>query len=94
MAPRSWKLIGQIDKATQTMPLEWLKPGWRGNSNEENERKRSRGEVAETKRYPRFSEEIEIAHLETGEETVGDTLEEAQRRTLEIYEEEICEQDL
>ena len=85
MAPRSWKLIELTDKATQTMPLEWLQRGWREKGSEENERKRPRWEETE--------EEIEIEHLGTGEEMVGGTLEEVQKM-LEIYEEDIWAQDL
>ena len=55
-------------------------------NSEENVRKRARWEETE--------DEIEIDHLETGEEMVADTLEEVQKRMLDIYEEQICERDL
>ena len=79
MAPRSWSLIELTDKTTQTTPLEWTKRGWQENGSEEKENKRPRwGEI---------EDEIEVDHLETGEEMIGETLEEVQKRMLEFYEE-------
>ena len=86
MAPRSWKLTELPDKATQTMPLEWLQQGWQEKGSEEKEKKRPREEETEG--------EIEVKHLETGEGMIGDTLKGVQRRMLEYYEEEMNEQDL
>ena len=41
MAPRSWSLIERIDKATRTMPIEWVQRGWQeqNDGGEENEQK-------------------------------------------------------
>ena len=79
MATRSWSLIELADKATQTMPLGRMKRGWKENGSEEKENKRPRwGEI---------EDEIEVDHLETGEEMIGETLEEVQKRMLEFYEE-------
>ena len=82
MAPQSWKLVEGIDAATQTMPWGWMKRGWREIGNEEKERKRLREEEVENQ----TEVQIEIDHLETGEE--GDTIEEVQRRMWEIYEQD------
>ena len=91
MAPRSWSLIGRIDKATQTMPFEWLQRGWKEQNDGwgENERKRPKREDAATVNFPNY--EVETEHLETGEEPIGESLEEVQRRMLEVYEDEMYE---
>ena len=41
MVPRSWSLIERIDKATRTMPFEWLQRGWQeqNDGREENDQK-------------------------------------------------------
>ena len=86
MAPQSWKLTELTDKATQTMPWEWLQRGWQEDGREGSEEK--------GKKRPREEEiedQIEVDHLETGE--VGDALEEVQRRMLELYEKDTNGQD-
>ena len=82
MMPRSWRLTQKEDKASQTIPLEWLKRGWADRGNEEEETEKGKdGEKEEVGA-------IQIEHVNIIEDSEEDSFSDIHREWCEIYDRE------
>ena len=80
MVPRAWKLTQQEDKASQTMPLEWIKRGWMENGGEEKTEEKKKAKREEEKG------ETQVERINISDDTEDDYFSDIERELCEIYD--------
>ena len=81
MVPKTWHLIVMGDRATQTMPMEWMDRGWIDYGNEKEEEK-------EIESVEEEEEEMQVEYIkmiEESEEDREERFEDIRRERRDIY---------